>query len=89
MTLSQRDIFLEHEARIVLGNFDLSDEDKAEVLHEWAEDYFENDLIVYRNGKKAILEGRNSALSALQSLCTQKVLAKGVKRYSPELPKTG
>lgn len=77
MTLSQRDVFLLEEARVVLSNFpELTDQEKQECVNVWADDVYESDLIVYRNGKKAILEGRNSALAALQTICRERVVAK-------------
>jgi hypothetical protein len=87
--LDERDVFLENEARIVLSNYGLSNEDAIDVMREWSEEVFENDLIVYRNGKKAILEGRNSAIAALQTICTRKVMERAnVKRAPLSLPKT-
>ena len=80
MSLKSDDIFLVDEAEVILSNFELTEEEKTEAMREWSEDMFEIDLIVYRNGKKTILEGRNSALAALQTICQRYVMAKsGVK----------
>ena len=87
MTLKSDDVFLEYEVKIILANFGLNPEDNAAVLKEWSEEMFETDLVVYRNGKKAILEGRDSALAALQTICTRKVMEiSGVKRAPLSLP---
>ena len=80
MPLKSDDVFFVDDAEIVLSNLELTEEEKKEVMLEWSEEMFEIDLIVYLNGKKAILEGRNSALAALQTIGQRYVMAKsGVK----------
>ncbi len=80
------DIFFEENAQRVADMYELTPEERKAAFAEWAEEMFEIDLVIYRNGKKTILEGRNSALSTLQKLCLKRVLERtGVRDRSREL----
>jgi len=79
-------VFFEENASAVADLYDITPEERRAVFEEWSEEAFEIDLVIYHNGEKQILEGRNSALSALQKLCLKQVLARtGVKDRSHEL----
>jgi hypothetical protein len=79
-------VFFEENSQRIADMYELTSEEKEAAFAEWAEEMFETDLVVYRNGEKAILEGRNSALSTLQRLCLKRVLERtGVRDRSREL----
>ncbi len=86
MPLRWDDLFFQEQAELVLDMYGLSEEDANAVQERWSEQMFEIDQIGYRNGVKYILDGRKSALAALQKLCHQVVLEKaGIRDRSREL----
>lgn len=79
-------VFFEDNASAVADMYNLTPEERQAVFAEWSEETFEIDLVVYRNGEKHILEGRNSALAALQKLCQKQIMSRtGVGDRSREL----
>lgn len=86
MTLEWKDIFFEEQADRIIQMFGIPEGDTDAIKEEWSEQMFEIDLVAYRNGEKYILDGRKSALSALQTICEQYVMKRaGVKDRSREL----
>ena len=79
-------VFFEENAQRVADMYELTPEERQVVFEEWSEDMFETDMVVYLDGEKHILEGRNSALAALQKLCLKQVVSRtGVRDRSREL----
>lgn len=83
MPLAWRDLFFEQQAEAVLELFELSPSEKERIQAEWSEELFEIDKTVFhgmvegRPDAKHIIDGRNSALLTLQTLCEQHVTARG------------
>jgi hypothetical protein len=74
MPLPWDDFFFEDQAELILDNFLLTEEEKVKARATWAKETFEYDKIVYLNGDRVILEGRDSALAALQTICTHLIM---------------
>jgi len=79
-------VFFEENAQRIADMYELTPEERKAIFAEWSEEMFETDLVVYRNDDKTILEGRNSALTALQNICLKRVLERtGVRDRRSEL----
>lgn len=86
MPLDWNDLFFEEKAEQVMNMFELTPDERDRARDEWAEENFVIDKPVYRNGEKAVLDGRNSALSALQHICRRIIVERsGVVDRSREL----
>ena len=72
--LAWDDLFFEEQAERVLDMFGLTEKDKGLVRGTWAEQVFEIDRVVYRNGERFVTDGRKTALAELQSICMRLII---------------
>ena len=77
MPLAWQDLLFEEQSEAVLDLFELSPAERDGIQTEWSEELFEVDKVVFQGDEKRILDGRNSALLTLQTLCEQYVTARG------------
>jgi len=77
MPLDWKDMLFSEQAEAVLGLFELTPSEREEIQSEWSEELFEVDKVVFHGNARHILDGRNDALLALQTLCEKRVQERG------------
>lgn len=90
MPLAWDDLFFADQAELTFDLYEIPQEDRQAIREEWSREMFEIDMPVYKNGVKYILDGRKSALTALQKLCLKRVMElTGVRDRSREFAQKG